>query len=229
MDITCEKCQGKFKIPDEKVPKGKAFSITCPKCKEKIAVDARTAPPETAAPSPPPVESGDEQDKTIFDEVSAEDYDASEKPFDFVEEGVETALLCESDPEIRSKIRATLDNLGYQATEPATTVDAMKQMRFHVFDLIVLNERFDTDDPDKCDVLRYLDQLSMVTRRDIFVALITDRFRTMDNMVAFNKSVNLIINGDSINEIEKVLRRGVAENESFYKIFKESLVSTGRV
>jgi len=69
----------------------------------------------------------------------------------------------------------------------------------------------------------------MSIRRNIFVTLITNRFRTMDNMAAFNKSVNLIINLKNINEIEKILRRGVADNEVFYRVFKESLIKTGRV
>jgi hypothetical protein len=78
-------------------------------------------------------------------------------------------------------------------------------------------------------VLNYLDRLNMSIRRNIFLTLITNRFRTMDNMAAFNKSVNLIVNLKNINEIEKILRRGVADNKALYRVFKESLVKTGRV
>jgi len=233
MDITCEQCQGRFKIPDEKVPKDRSFSVTCPKCRNKIPVDARTATPEPAdketPPSAPPSEPGPAAEKSLLDEVAAGGYDASEKPFDFVEEGVETALLCESDAGVKSKLHGVLDALGYQATEPATAVDALKQMRFHIFDLIILNEMFDTDNPDECDVLESLQQLSMETRRQIFVALITDRFRTMDDMAAFNRSVNLIVNPKNIDEIEKILQRAVADNAAFYRVYSEALVSTGRV
>lgn len=230
MDITCEQCQGRFKIPDEKVPKDQAFSITCPKCKNKISIDTRAATPETPKKSPaPPAKQEPVPEETVFDEVTSGSYDASDKPFDFVEEGVETALLCEPDPDIRSRIRTAIENMGYQATEQESARDALKQMRFHVFDLIVLNERFDTDDPDDCPVLKYLDSLPMVIRRNIFVALITDRFRTTDDMAAFNKSVNLIINLKNIDEAEKILKRGVTENTAFYRVYKESQVSTGRI
>ena len=82
MDVACEKCQGKFTIPDEKVPKGQAFSLTCPKCNNKILFDAQPQPDSDLG-------------KIIFDEIASASYDASDKPFDFVEEGVETALLCE--------------------------------------------------------------------------------------------------------------------------------------
>ncbi|UCD32992.1 MAG: hypothetical protein JSV38_03705, partial [Desulfobacterales bacterium] len=66
-------------------------------------------------------------------------------------------------------------------------------------------------------------------RRNIFVVLLTDRFRTMDYMAAFNKSVNLIINLKNINDIEKILKRGVADNASFYRVLRESLIKTGRI
>ena len=102
-------------------------------------------------------------------------------------------------------------------------------MRFHVFDMVVLNERFGTQNPDMNSVLKYLDRLNMSTRRNIFVTLITDRYRTMDNMSAFNKSVNLIVNLKNIDEIEKILRRGIADHEAFYRVYKRALIKTGRV
>ena len=51
MDITCEKCQSKFKIPDEKIPAGKVVTLPCPKCKEKITVGH--PPPQKPAESAP--------------------------------------------------------------------------------------------------------------------------------------------------------------------------------
>ncbi|KKL25641.1 hypothetical protein LCGC14_2403250, partial [marine sediment metagenome] len=39
MDVVCNDCQSKFRIPDEKIPSGKAASFACPKCKSRITVD----------------------------------------------------------------------------------------------------------------------------------------------------------------------------------------------
>jgi hypothetical protein len=230
MDVVCEKCQGKFQIPDKKLPEGQVFSVICPKCTSKVSVDTRFDIPsstrETPAPSDTPTTG---LNRSIIEEVDSSAYDASEKPFDFVEEGVETALLCEPDPAVRAKIITALYNMGYHTTAPLSHKDTLKQMRFHVFDMVVLNERFGTRDPDMNSVLKYLDRLNMSIRRNIFLTLITTRFRTMDNMAAFNKSANLIVNLRNIDQIEKILRRGVADNKAFYRVFKESLVKTGRV
>lgn len=230
MDVLCEKCRSKFKIPDNNVPKGQVFSVICPKCNNKVSVDTRFDIPLSTKGTPtPPAEPKPGLNKTIIEEVDSSAYDASEKPFDFVEEGVETALLCEPDPAIRAKIITALYNMGYHTTAPQSHKDTLKQMRFHVFDMVVLNEQFGTRDPDMNNVLKYLDRLNMSIRRNIFLTLLTNRFRTMDNMAAFNKSVNLIVNLKNINEIEKILRRGVADNKAFYRVFKESLIKTGRV
>ena len=221
MNIVCEQCQGKFKIPDEKLPKGQIFSLKCPNCKNKISIDTLSKI-DSSKPKA-------ETEKTIFDEVVSGAYDASEKPFDFVEEGVETALLCETNPAILPKIKLSLKNMGYHTTEAQSALDALKQMRFHVFDVVVLNEKFDAPDPDENNVLKHLKRLSMDIRRNIFVVLITDRFRTMDNIAAFHESVNMVVNLKNIKDIEKILKSGVADNAVFYRVFKEVLTKIGRV
>ncbi|MDL1968532.1 MAG: zinc-ribbon domain-containing protein [Deltaproteobacteria bacterium] len=230
MEVICKQCQSKFKIPNEKIPKGRLFSLTCSKCNNKISIDTRTdaflSPQKTQAVSAKPKPG---PGKTIFDEVVSGTYDASEKPFDFAEEGIETALLCEPDPDIRAKIRMALEKMEYNTTEPKSAVEALKQMRFHVFDLVVLNELFDTQNPDKNNVLKYMAQLTMDTRRNIFLALVTNRFRTMDSMTALNKNVNIIVNVNNVDEIQKILKRGIADHTEFYYVFKESLAKNGNV
>ena len=170
-----------------------------------------------------------EEKKALFDEVASDTYDPSDRPFDFIEEGGKTALICESDPSIKAEIITVLKEMNYQITETTSARDALKAMRFHVYDMVVLNEIFNTDDPDANNVLKYLEHLPMSIRRNIFVALVSNRFRTMDNMAAFNKSVNIIINMENIGDFGTIIKRGVADNESFYHVFKETMKKMGRI
>jgi hypothetical protein len=87
------------------------------------------------------------EDKTLMNQVASEGYDAADLPFDFVGEGGATALVCEHEPDLREKINNGLTEMGYQITMPATAKDALKAMRFHIFDVVVLNELFDAADP----------------------------------------------------------------------------------
>ena len=118
--------------------------------------------------------------------------------------------------------------MDYQITVADSARDALKRMRYHVYDLIVVNESFDTNNPEANGVLLYLERLGMSVRRNIFVAMISTRYRTMDNMMAFRDSVNLIVNVKNIDDIGKILSRSITDTELFYNVLKEALKETGR-
>jgi DNA-binding NtrC family response regulator len=169
------------------------------------------------------------EDKTLVNQVASANYDPADRPFDFVRGRGATALVCEPDPALRKKINCALEAMGYQITLPATARDALKAMRFHIFDVVVLNDLFDTADPQINDVLQYLESMVMSVRRRFFVALVSERYRTMDNMAAFNRSVNIVINPNSIDHIGEIIEQGVADNKAFYLVFQETLRKVGKV
>jgi len=171
-----------------------------------------------------------EEKTSLADEVACAGYDSADKPFDFISVNNKTALVCESDPVIKEKVTKTLVNMSYHVTEPASGREALKSMRFHIYDLVVVNENFGiTDAESSNDVLIYLQNLAAAVRRNIFVALLSDNYRTMDNMMAFNKSVNLVINKKNIDDFAAIIKRGLDDNQAFYGIFKETLKKLGRV
>jgi CheY-like chemotaxis protein len=170
----------------------------------------------------------EEEDKTLLSEVASGSYDAADRPFDFVEMGSKTALVCEMDPTLRQKIGEAMNSLYYQVTEATTARDALKSMRFHIYDVIIVDDGFDQSQSGVNDVLRYLENLNMATRRQIFVVLLSDRYRTMDNMAAFNRSVNITVNLKNLDEIGQIITQGKADNDYFYHTFKETLKKVGR-
>ncbi|MFO7932215.1 MAG: zinc-ribbon domain-containing protein [Thermodesulfobacteriota bacterium] len=230
MEITCKSCEKKINIPAEKIPEGKSFSVRCPSCREKISVDLKAGSDESM-----PADSGwteqQDSDQTGQDmfAVSGEDYDASEKPFDFLEEEGNTAMLLEQDPETAAHVKDVLEVMDYHVTTPESIREALRKMKYHQFDLIVLNETFDSSSPDSNGVLIYLQRLNMHMRRNTFVALLTERYTTMDNMAAFLKSVNIVINLKDIKSFDRILARGINENDLFYTVYKESLKKLGRI
>jgi predicted Zn finger-like uncharacterized protein len=214
MDITCNNCSSKFRIADEKIPRGRVSTVPCPKCKTRISLD----PAKKSAGS----EAAEEESNRNGD------FDFTEKPFDFIEEEGLTALLCEQHPVARQTIENALNLMDYQITVAESARDALKRMRYHTYDLIVVNESFDTNNPDANGVLIYLERLGMSVRRTIFVAMISNRYRTMDNMMSFHDSVNLIINIKNIEDVGKILSRGITDTELFYNIYRETLKEIGR-
>jgi hypothetical protein len=50
----------------------------------------------------------------------------------------------------------------------------------------------------------------------------------MDQMMAFRHSVNLIVNSKNIDDIGKIIQRGLTDHEFFYRVFKDTLTEVGR-
>jgi predicted Zn finger-like uncharacterized protein len=213
MEIVCQSCQGKFKIADGKLPAGKSATVKCPRCKVAIRIAVKEEAEADAA----------FDDLFEFEDDDGEGYDAAEKPFDFIEEEGKTALVCESDALIREKIRPSLKILEYHITEVPNSREALKKLRYHSYDLIVINEYFDSQDPDTNPLLIYLERMGMEMRRNIYVTMLTSRFRTMDHMIAFQKSVNMVLNIRNVDDFDKIIQRGIADFGLFYKVYKESM------
>lgn len=224
MEITCEKCQAKLKLPDDKIPKDRPAKLTCPKCKNKLSVSVTPA-----AEKEQPAASTSGGSGFDFDYDYSDKFETSDKAFDFIEDEGKTALICETDPEIIATMKPVLEFMEYHITEVKDSRDAIKQMRYHNFDLILINEKFDARDPDANGVLIYLSRLHMSMRRNIFVTMITNRYRTMDFMMTLNKSVNLIVNTENLNQFEGILKKGLSDGDMFYRIYSETLKSTGVV
>ena len=87
MEIICNNCQSKFKVPDEKIPANRRATVACPKCKGKISLGPQKGSPGGSA--------------GLAGTNSGNGYDAAEKPFDFIEEEGLTALVCEANPLVR--------------------------------------------------------------------------------------------------------------------------------
>lgn len=224
MEAVCEHCQYSINIPDGKIPPGKSARVTCPKCKQKVVVNApaEEAPGEPSAAEAATATIEEDAFEDFFSFTEDEDEDADDqKPFDFVEEEGKTALLCESDPEILAQVSQVLEVLEYHITVPRNGRDALKKMRYHGYDIIIVNEIFDTQDPEINGVLIYLERLNMEERRNLFVTLLSSRFRTMDQMTAFQKSVNIVVNLNNIQDFDKILRRSLADNDLFYRVYRE--------
>jgi CheY-like chemotaxis protein len=151
------------------------------------------------------------------------------RPFGYIDPETETAMICEQDNVRRDKIASELKQLGYAVVEPANGREALKFMRFHIFSAVFVDEDFDTRSGEVNGILKYLEGLSMAIRRQTFVVLVSGSLKTMDNMMGYNKSVNLIINKDEIGDVGHILKKALMEHDTFYHVFKENLRKLGKI
>ncbi len=222
MDIICDGCDSKLNVPDEKIPQGQKVTITCPKCKQKLTLDSN--PPETKGTDPATEENT--PDKSIAGPVQAIGGDAA--ALEFYEEGIKLAMVAESNPEQLEKLKEAIEDIGLKYIIAENTGQAISKMRFHTFDLVVISDKFDGIELAQSPILQYLNHLSMSIRRKIFIALVGDSLNTMDHMMAFAMSANLVVNRRDLDKFTGILKNAIADNEKFYKVFMDTLGELGK-
>jgi len=225
VEITCTGCSAKLNIPDHKIPKDKKSSFLCPKCKQRLYIDPGVLENVTSRDpiswKTTPVEPAPQS--------STPDYDAAERPFDYLDDDAETALICLGAPDMATHARSALEQMNYHIEEVKDIRTALTRMKYHLFNIIVVDETFDTEHIGSRTLLQKLKELDMSLRRQIVVILISKTLRTQDNMAALHASVNQIINyremtSKSLNIFKKTLK----DNGQFYAIFNESLKKMGK-
>ena len=237
MEVTCERCKTKLNVPDDKIPKDQAVRFSCPKCKNKIMLTGPRAERKEASGT-----TEDESDSGRFrlrfinsrsaeksedKAYSYEDY-STDEALDFFEEGTRLALIMADTPDHGEKIKSAVGGLGYKQVLTENTRDAIGKLRFHHFDLIILCEGFDGQPLEQSQIVNFINRLSMPVRRRVFFAMVADNFKTMDNVMAFAMSANVVINTKDVGKLQLILKKAISENEKFYKVFVDALVQTGK-
>jgi len=223
MELTCDACRATIQIPDERVPPNATFRVTCPRCKQKIVASSRR-------PEPPADGKGGTLPAAHAAEVPSAAADTDDE---FPEEAAEpahpgqhTALLCMDGADVRTHLKSALEGMGYAISMSTTPQHALHRLRFGHYHVIVLDETFGGTSPNP--VARYLATLTMTLRREMFVVLVGEQFKTGHHMQAFVNSVNLVLHPADLGQLATLVDGAVAEHERFYRVFNECLVAAGK-
>ena len=225
MQVTCNACQRSMNIPDEKLPKNQAFSITCPGCKTKIKVDQHLKPKESEPASPPVLEEKEETVDTASMVVSQEEFEDDEDLVIYDENDQLALVLDDNNKEIWTK---ALEEKEFKIQYARSPEHAVHKMKFTHFHFVALNENFGNVALDENPFYQTLIEMPMVTRRNIFFALVGANFKSLNNMQAFQKSANVVINEKDLEKLGDILKKSISENEIFYKVYKETLHAMGK-
>jgi CheY-like chemotaxis protein len=149
--------------------------------------------------------------------------ETSQNPFD-----QRLVLVCENAPERQPIIRAALEQLGYTMLPAATAEEATERLRRHAFEIVIVDERFESSGVLDNAVLGTLNTMPIALRRPIFVVLLGREFKTFDNMMAFARSVNVVVNLNDLPHLPAIIRKGLEDNNEFYRVFRDMLAEVGR-
>jgi hypothetical protein len=225
MEVTCSHCNKTLKIPDGKLPRDQIVKIACPSCRNKITIDTRGESGEVPRPADAVAPPSDSYGvKAPGEEL---DY-GDDTSLGFYEEGTKLALILDSDLARKEQIRQAVEAFEYRFVDSPNTRDAISKMRFHVFDLVFLADGFDGQPLEHSPIVNAINHMSMSVRRRTFLALLGDQLQTMDNMMTFAMSANLVINPGDLDKLQAVLKKAISENDRFYKVFTDTMKELGR-
>lgn len=142
--------------------------------------------------------------------------------------GFKIALICDDNSEMQNAVNSALKELKYKIDISTSSADTLEKLRFNQYDVIILNENFAGSSPENNEILKFFQNMPMVSRRHIFLALIGQNLKTLDNMTAFSKSVNIVVNKSDIPNLTNILKKSIDDNEQFYKVYKETLRKLGK-
>ena len=201
MEVVCSGCNSKFNIPDDKIPKNQAAKFNCPKCQSRIIIEPLEKENDTPVPE---------------NKISSEDH-GDDYSLDYFDDSKLSLVM--ADEGINSKIRSSVEERNFKFITIPTIREALLKLRFHQFDLMILAEGFDGQEIAGGPIMNYLNHLSMSSRRSIFVTLIGERYQTMDEMMAFAMSADMVVNTKDLGNFATILKRGITEHDKFYKVF----------
>ncbi len=145
---------------------------------------------------------------------------------EFFEIGDKTALICD-DSTAADTLKTILGELDLKCHTAETSERAIERMKYTTYDVIVVSETFSSSILATNAVLNYLVPLPMAQRRYTYVALVGDSFRTLDAMQAYAQSVHLVVNPNDLSNLGAILKKGLTEFESFYRVYRNVLVDMG--
>jgi len=137
-------------------------------------------------------------------------------------------LVCVDVPDRKAAVTAAVEARGYDADVATSAVDAMERLRKNPYGIVVLDEEFQGSTEHDNAVLKAIHAMPMSIRRYLFVTLIGRRLGTLDNMMAFARSVNLVVHVSDLSELATILSRAVEDNDNFYRVYRDVLREAGK-
>lgn len=223
MQIACTQCKKPFNIPDDKIPKDQAFNVGCPACKAKIKVDQHL---KKEAPAPAPASATPAKDTVDAGSLVVQEDFSEDDELKIYGEDDRVALLL--DTRHKDVLTRILKEKEYQIEEARSPEHAVHKIKITEYDLVVLDEMYGNQTLEENAAYQNLLEMPMTSRRKIFFILVGGKFKTLNNMQAFQHSANLVVNESDLDKLPQVLKKSLNEHEMFYKVFKESLHALGK-
>jgi hypothetical protein len=146
---------------------------------------------------------------------------------DDISEGLKMALVAYDSEEIQELLYNKLTGMGFKSVMAINVRDAVKQLKFGRFQLMLIQEDYYGATLSSNQLLRAVNGLELSIRHEMFIALIGPSFTSLDDLTAFSLSLDTVINTADLEEVEKILISGMGHVQKFYSVYNEMLIQRG--
>ncbi len=195
--------------------KSGTLKLGCPYCKQHIHLRANGSVVDMKAATVALVE------KENFVRIKPPDYpDISWMANEICDENevmedVAKALVLMPEGEARDNVARAFVDLGYQITFPESAGDAVEQMRFVNFTVVVFYTDFDGNFAES-EFHAYMSQMPMSSRREIYYVLIGSELRTLYDLEALAFSANIVVNDAEVKYFDTILGKGLRDYDELF-------------
>jgi predicted Zn finger-like uncharacterized protein len=244
MIIVCQKCSTRLQVDEEKSP-NRPFNVRCPKCNSTISSGAASPATEQSAltvggspatdhprfepstartyePVKPGTSEGtvstDDTMRMLMELLTKNSGHNADNPTARPAWDKRKALVCTSEP-YREAIARKLVESDFQVFVAEDTRQAIETMRANKMDAVLLEPQFDPAEQGSIFVIREINVLRPAQRRRLFFVLLSPSLRTMDAHAAFLNNVNVIININDLEELQRIMEVALREYNELYREF----------
>jgi predicted Zn finger-like uncharacterized protein len=205
----CPECTTRFQLDDSKVP-DHAFKVRCPRCQHVVVLpgrqDAATpGPAEDPAPAAP-------QSPPRPPRPPRREHTGSDKARD--------ALIAIPDADLAKAFTETLARLDYNVDVAEDVEEGARLLEQGAYAVAVAAGGADGAQED--GLARRIMRLTPDMRRQVFVILAGDQFKTADGTQAWSAMVDLVVKSSEVTTCEGFIRSTMSERRRLYQTFLDA-------
>jgi CheY-like chemotaxis protein len=142
--------------------------------------------------------------------------------FDFTSPTDKPALVGLTTPPLQEPVTATLAELGYKVHEAANHDEFLQRFSQLQYQVIVLEEHFNSVRISENLALLALQRMQMGLRRHTVIVLIGYSLTTQNSLEAFQQSVHAVVHPDQLADLGKIVQQTVAEANLFLATYRDT-------
>lgn len=220
MQLECPSCSQRVVVDDAKAP-DRPFSVKCPKCQGIVRFPGRApaagpaAAPASAPPASAPVpETPRAADADALGRLQRQIRGRQVGP------GPGQVLVALSDPSLAHALTAPLRKIGYEIDALDRPEEGGRLLEEGFYEVVVTNKTANV--PGKGESLyQRLIRLPPDSRRNVFLVLVGDEFKTGDGTQAWTAQADLVVGRDA-GDVEPVLLNTMAERTRLFQTFLDA-------